>query len=100
MSDMNKQTQVIKKNLPWGVYVWRCADGRVLSNNRGDVLSMDGFKGDLEALRKMRDAATALGHGDGKPAFLPGSRQISESEWEDQMDAMIAGDDIPGDIDA
>lgn len=99
MSNMNKTT-VVPKNLPWGVYVWRCEDGRVLSNNNGDVLSMNGFKGDLLAIQKMRDAATALGHGKGKAAFLPGSRQISQSEWEDQMAEYISGNPIPGDIDA
>jgi hypothetical protein len=92
------QTQIVHSTLPWGVYVWQCADGRVLANNNGDVLSMNGFKGDLEAVRKMRDAATALGHGDGKAAFLPGSRKISQSEYEDQMAAYLDGDDIPGDI--
>lgn len=101
MANMNNsRTRVVPKNLPWGVYVWRCEDGKVLANNNGDVLSMNGFKGDLEAMRKMRDAATALGYGGGKVAFLPGSRQISQSEYEDQMEAMLDGKDIPGDIDA
>lgn len=92
------RTQVVPKNLPWGTYVWRCADGAPLSDDDGNVLSMDGFKGDLEAMRKMRDAATALGYGDGKVAFLPGSRKISHSEWEDQMEAFIEGRPIPGDV--
>lgn len=77
--------------------MWQCRDGKVLASSDGDVLSMDGFKGDLEAVRKMRDAATSLGYGDGRCAFLPGSRKISQSEYEDQMSAFVEGRPIPND---
>lgn len=101
MANMNdSKTKVVHKNLPWGVYVWRCASGRVLSDEDGNVLNMPGFKGDLNAIKQMRTAATYYGEGDGKPAFLPGSRRVSDSEYEDQMEALIEGNDIPGDIDA
>ena len=92
-------TRVIPKNVPYGVYVWRNADGTTLSDSEGNVLSMNGLKNDLRCIKMMRDAATALGSGDGKPAFIPGSRQISQSEWEDQMEALKNGEEIPGDYD-
>lgn len=94
------KTQVIPKNLPWGVLVWQTESGHILSNSNGDVLSMECFKGDLQAIQKMRDAATHYGHGNGRPAFLPGRRKISQSEYEDQMAEYLAGNEIPGDIDA
>lgn len=87
------------KNLPWGVYVWRNADGSTLSNSDGEVLSLEGFKGDLAKMRSMRKAAEYYGSADGSLAFIPGSRKISRSEWEDQMEAFIDGEPIPGDID-
>lgn len=87
------------KQLKWGVYVWRNADGSTLSDSEGNVLSMNGWKGDLAAMRKMRDAATYYGSGDGTIAFIPGGRKVSKSEWEDQMEAFIDGEPIPGDVD-
>lgn len=87
------------KNLSWGVYVWRNADGTTLSDSDGNVLSLPGMKGDLAAMRSMREAATYYGSGDGNIAFIPGGRQVTQSEWEDQMEAFIDGDPIPGDID-
>jgi phage portal protein BeeE len=100
MEKQERKTRVVPKNLPWGVLVWQNADGTALSDSEGNVLSMDCFKGDLEALRKMRVAATHYGSGDGRPAFLPGSRKISQMEWESQMEQFINGDPIEGDIDA
>jgi len=87
------------KNLDWGVYVWRNADGTTLSNSDNEVLSLAGFKGDLEKMRLMREAAAYYGSPDGSLAFIPGGRKISQSEWEDQMEAFIDGEPIPGDID-
>ncbi|MCA1799831.1 MAG: hypothetical protein LC650_00870 [Actinobacteria bacterium] len=92
--------KVLAKNLPYGVYVWRNADGSTLSDSEGNILSLNGIKNDLNCIKKMRDAATALGSGDGQPAFIPGSRQVSDSEYEDQMEAFKDGDPIPGDYDA
>ena len=95
-----RKSRIIPKNLPWGVLVWQTKSGHVLSNSNGDVLSVECFKGDLNALTKMREAASYYGHGDGRPAFLPGRRKISQSEYEDQMAEYLAGNEIPGDIDA
>jgi phage portal protein BeeE len=99
MNKPKSKTTIVPKNLPWGVYVWRCKDGSPLSDGRGNVLSLNGFKNDLAAIAKMRDAATALGHGDGQPAFLAGSRQISEMEYEYQMEQFLEGKEIEGDYD-
>jgi hypothetical protein len=52
------------------------------------------------ALEKMRQAAEYYGIFDGRAAFLPGRRKISQSEYEDQMEAYLDGREIPGDIDA
>lgn len=101
MTDMNKpnsKTTVEKPNVEWGVFVWQNADGTALSDGEGRVLSMNGYKGDLDAVRQMRDAATALGSGDGNLAFIPGSKKVSDAEHDDQMEAFIEGRPIPGDI--
>jgi hypothetical protein len=94
------KTTVIPKNLPWGVLVWQDHEGRIVANKEGDVLSVECFKGDLHALEKMRQAAEYYGIFNGRAAFLPGRRKISQSEYEDQMEAYLDGREIPGDIDA
>lgn len=101
MTDMNKprhKTTIEHPDVEWGVYVWQNADGTALSDDEGRVLSMNGYKGDLNAVRQMRDAAKAFGSGDGNLAFIPGSRQVTDSEYEDQVEAFREGRPIPGDI--
>lgn len=100
LSMTKSKTTVIPKNLPWGVLVWQDAEGRIVANREGDVLSMQCFKGDLKALEVMREAAEYYGIFGGRAAFLPGRRKISQSEYEDQMAAYLDGQPIPGDIDA
>jgi len=96
---MGKGVKVIPKNVQWGVYVWRNADGSALSDSEGRLLSLEGFKGDLAAMKKMRDAAAYYGSADGSLAFMPGHAQVTDSEHDDQMEAFIDGKHIPGDID-
>jgi hypothetical protein len=100
MTDMTtNKAKVLPKQADWGVYVYMNADGSALSDSEGRVLSMNGVKGDREAIKQMKVAGASLGSLGGKVAFIPGSRQVSDYEHDDQMEAFIEGDDVPGDLD-
>lgn len=95
---MNKNSRIIPKNVPHGVWVWRLPNGRLLCDSDGNYLSMNGWIGDLEAVRKMRAAAAYYGYPEGEPVFAAGREKVSQSTYEDQMEAFIEGWDIPGDV--
>lgn len=92
------KTKIVHPNLPYGVLVWRLPDGRFLKNANGEYLSMEARKGDLNAVAKMRDAATYYGYPDGNTIFFPGRQKATQSEWEDAMEALIDGKPIPFDV--
>lgn len=94
-----KNTRIIPKNAEWGVYVYVNADGSALSDSEGRVLSMNGYQYDPEAIKKMKAAGAHYGSLGGKVAFIPGSRQVSDNEHDDQMEAFIDGREVPGDLD-
>lgn len=94
-----KNTTLIPNSSPRGVYLWELPDGTLLHDGDSNYLSIDAWIGDLVAIKKIREAATAYGYPDGKPKFWPGRSKVTQSEYEDQMEAFIAGDPIPGDID-
>ena len=97
---MNREskTSIVHPNLPYGVLVWMLPDGKFLKNANGEYLSLNAHKGDLMAVKKMRDAAAYYGYPEGQTIFFPGRSQATQSEWEDQMEAMIDGKPIPFDI--
>lgn len=66
-------------------------DGSILTNEEGARLSIQARFGDKVAQGKIEEAAKYwLGPDfEGHPVFLPGARQISKSEYEDQMDRML-----------
>jgi len=94
-----KRAQIIPKNLPWGVLLWQLPDGKFFTDQYGNHLSVECFKGDLAAVEKMRLAAAYYGAAEGRTVFAPGRRKISQSEWEDSMEEMLDGKSLHGDID-
>lgn len=93
-----RQSKIIPKNVPQGVWLWQLPDGKFLCDNDGNHLSLNGWNGDLDAAAKMRKAAAYHGFPEGRPVFAPGRQQVSQSTYEDQMEAMLEGEDIPGDV--
>jgi len=75
----------------FGVCVWQMPDGSYVKNTEGDYFCAQGKIGNLNIEKRMRDAVKHLGITTGKPAWFPGFRKITQSEWEDQMDRFMDG---------
>lgn len=93
----NPKTKILLNKLPYGVYAWKTPEG-ILSDEDGNILSMEGMKGDLNAIKKMREAAAYYGYPEGEVIFLPGRRKITQSMHEDQWAAYLAGEELPFDV--
>jgi hypothetical protein len=98
----HKGVKAIPKNSYTGVLVWQLPSGGYLGDSDGNYLSIHANVLDIERymiqIAKMEEAARYYGYPDGKAVFLPGRGQVTDSEYEDQMEAMINGEEIPGDI--
>lgn len=77
-----------------GVCVWVMADGQWLGDGDGNILSLAGEVNDLRIEKKMQDAAiywagesAALG----RAVWIPGARQVSDEEYQDQKDRFAEG---------
>lgn len=85
----------------WGVYVWDVPGRGIVADDNGNYLSIPARYGDIERMRVLRAAAIRLGielgvdedMAKGSPKFIPGARQISQSEFEDQMEMLEEGYD-------
>lgn len=89
---LKRATPIIEDD--FGVCVWRMPDGAVLGDDEGRFLSLPGQLDDPVVEEKMKNAAIYwLGDEalEGEPMWLPGSRQISDGEAEDQMDNLLSG---------
>jgi len=88
-----KNAQVVVED-DFGVCVWQMPDGAFLGDDEGRFLSLQGALYDPLIEIKMRKAAKYyLGEEAelGGPFWLPGSRQVTDNEAEDQMDRLLEG---------
>lgn len=89
---LKRATPIIEDD--FGVCLWRMPDGAVLGDDEGRFLSLNGRIDDPIVESKMKNAAVYwLGEEAllGEPMWMPGSRQISDGEAEDQMENLIDG---------
>lgn len=103
MKDKNKpKVTAVPKDVPFGLVLWQCPSGNYLGNANGEFLCVGVHMGDLSAakerIERLRREATILGYGDGQPVFRPGMQKVTQSEWEDQMEQLIDGKPVEGDI--
>ena len=89
----NAKTTIISPNLGWGTYMFQTESGKLFTDGNGNILSLDGEKGDLRCVEKMRTFAQYYGAGEGKVVFSEGRWKISDSEYEAQVGAMHEGRD-------
>lgn len=82
MKTVNRQ-QV--EEVPYGMYVWRCADGEIAGDGDGNVMNVFCMKGDRRAIAALADAAKSYGwYEGGKAEWWTGKRPISDEELEYQ----------------
>lgn len=92
MTDKTKPRVQRVNEVAWGCYVWQLPSGGYLGNSNGDYLSVYCLKSDIAAMAALRQEAKSLGFPEGKPVFVEGAEKITQSEWEDQMARMRAGE--------
>jgi hypothetical protein len=89
---LKRATPIIEDD--FGVCLWRMPDGAVLGDEEGRFLSLNGRLDDPVVEAKMKKAAIYWVGEEallGEPLWMPGSRQISDGEAEDQMENLIDG---------
>lgn len=81
----------IDKMWEWGVYIWQLPDGHLFHDGNGSFLSIQAYKGDLQAIAKLRKAAEQNGQPEGRPWFHAGGRQVSDMEYSEQVGRLKEG---------
>lgn len=72
------------EEVPYGVYVWKCADGEILGDDEGNFMNVFCMKGDRRAIDALRQAAKYYGYEDGEPVWWSGKRRVSDDELAEQ----------------
>lgn len=74
--------------VPYGTYVFRCADGTYFGDGDGRLMCIFGYKNDPDKIKQMWDAAKhydkEAAHG-GEVEFWSGQRPVSDEEYEHQQ---------------
>lgn len=82
---------ILDKNYSWGIYVWKRENGKWFTDGDGNILNIPSHRGDLEQIKKLRQAATYHGEPNGEPVFFAGMGRVSEEEYSEQLDRMSQG---------
>lgn len=83
MSFKNTGKRLVEE-VPYGMYVWECADGEILGDEEGNIMNVFCMKGDRRAIEAITAAAKHYGFAEGKPVWWSGKRRISDEELEEQ----------------
>ena len=95
------KTTVIPKMYEWGLFFWQLPDGHLFHDGNGNMLNIEAnSRYDLDAMKKLRDAATYYGQPDGKPWFKPGVRRATEEQYSEQQDRLKNGQILLNDLGA
>lgn len=97
---MKSKIQEVQEH-DWGIYVWDVPGKGIVADDEGNYLSIPSRRDDLTKMAIIRRDAIAIGRElgveddmrKGSPKFLQGVRQISQSEWEDEMELLESGRD-------
>jgi hypothetical protein len=75
----------IVEEVPYGMYLWECADGEVAGDDEGNVMNVFCIKGDRKAIDALTQAAKHYGvYEGGKPVWRSGARRVTDEELEEQ----------------
>lgn len=86
----NKRIRSVDED-EYGVYVWITPAGQQVEDADRNVMNIPAKAGDRKAMAQLREAAKYYGVPGGYPKFLPGRRQITDAELEDQKARLAAG---------
>lgn len=79
-------------DIPFGVYVWKDANGKYVVDSDYNYMCIPSRKGDLKRIAALQRVAEAHGIVGGTAEFRSGARPISDAEWEEQMARQAAGE--------
>ena len=90
---MNLRTtnKEIVEEVPYGMYVWECADGEILGDGDGNIMNVFCMKGDSAAIKALTQAARHYGFPDGRPVWWSGKRRVTDDQLEEQIARAKAG---------
>lgn len=71
--------------VPYGVYFWQMPSGALVTDGEGRYLSIFAMKGDVRKIKKLKQVAKSYGLEEGEPHFMSGYRQVSDDEYEQQL---------------
>lgn len=91
-------------DIPYGIYVWKMPDGRIVGDDDGNWMNIVAKKGDQKRIAQLREAARYYGITEGGPYFMSGNRRVTDEEYEEQRMRMEWGlvpdpQDIGSDLD-
>lgn len=82
----------VVEEVPYGMYVWRCADGEIAGDGDGNIMNVFCMKGDKAAIKAITNAAHYYGFGEGgQVEWWSGKRPISDEQYEEQLARQEAG---------
>jgi len=88
---MGKMKITPVEEVPYGLYIWQTAGGKLIMDDEGRHLSIAAVKGDIKRIKKLKEVASHYGFPDGSPVWFSGHRQISDEEWENQRQRLEWG---------
>ena len=76
----------------YGVYAWRCANGKLFRDDSGNIMNIPARQFDFNSMSKIRQAARHYNVEDGgSPVFMAGTRRVSDMEYSEQKGRMAEG---------
>lgn len=75
----------------YGVYIWIDGQGRRIADSDGNTLNIPSKRGDRTKVEALRQAARHWGILDGKAKFIQGARQVTQGEYDYQVERLKAG---------
>lgn len=85
------RVKVIEPDAEYGLYVWRKESGGIFGDGEGNFMNIPARKYDLDAIKRIGEAAAYYGAGPGTAVFMAGVTRISDEEHSVQLDRMKQG---------
>lgn len=82
----------------FGMYVWETLDGHMVGDDDGNIMNIVAMRGDIQAQKKLQEAARYYGFPDGTAKFLEGVRRVSDEERAQQINRFKEGQ-VPDELD-
>ena len=100
MKGIKSRVSQVKNPEKYGLYVWVTEEGKIFTDDDGNIMNIPAEEYDLDKIAKIRDAARYYGQEGGSPKFIPGVGRATDDEYEQDMERMLSGRTPFGDTQA